>query len=117
MNHIAIFFEHVDLLNRLNGLDIELFQGSLQLFVVRTRRLVNLLHFSPRCTLASVCEDIRSVTPSMKKTSPMSVNFDSSGETEDGGIMLTLEPTHVSGSSNVRQDRGAMEANNVGSSW
>lgn len=29
VDHIAIFFEHVDLLNRLNRLDVELFQGRL----------------------------------------------------------------------------------------
>lgn len=29
VDHIAIFFEHVDLFNRLNRLDIELFQGRL----------------------------------------------------------------------------------------
>lgn len=29
VDYIAIFFEHVDLFNRLNGLDVELFQRCL----------------------------------------------------------------------------------------
>lgn len=29
MDHIAVFFEHVDLLNRLNRLDVQLLQGRL----------------------------------------------------------------------------------------
>ena len=49
MNDIAIFLEHVDFLDRLNRLDIELFKRRLQLFIICARRLVDLLHFSSRC--------------------------------------------------------------------
>ena len=53
VNHISVFLEHVDLLNRLNGLHVELLQGSLQLLVVSARGLVHFLLFSSWCSFAS----------------------------------------------------------------
>lgn len=52
VNHISVFLKHVDLLNRLNGLHVELLQGSLQLLVVGARRLVHFLLFSSWCSFA-----------------------------------------------------------------
>lgn len=34
VNDISVFLKHVDLFNRLDGLDVELFKGRLQLLVV-----------------------------------------------------------------------------------
>ena len=47
MDHVAILFEHVDLLNGLDGLHVHLLQRRLQLLVVGARALVNLLHLPP----------------------------------------------------------------------
>ena len=52
MDDIAVLFEHVHLLNRLNGLHVEFFQRSLQLLVIGARGLVNLLLFPPWCAFA-----------------------------------------------------------------
>jgi hypothetical protein len=53
VDDVAIGLEHVDLLNCLNGLDIQLLQGSLKLLVVGTSALVDLLDLSSGCTLAT----------------------------------------------------------------
>lgn len=53
MYHIAIFLEHVDLLNSLDGLDIELLERRLQLLVVGAAGLVDLLRLSSRCAFAA----------------------------------------------------------------
>lgn len=53
MNHIAVFLEHIDLLNRLDRLYVELFQRRLKLFVVVTRCFVDLFRFSPWRTFAA----------------------------------------------------------------
>ena len=56
MNHIAILLEHIDLLDRLDRLHIQLFEGRLQLLVVCARGLVHLLYFSPRRAFTAVGE-------------------------------------------------------------
>ena len=53
MDDIAILLEHVDLLNGLDRLDIELLQRGLQLLVVGAGGLVHFLDFSPWCTFPS----------------------------------------------------------------
>lgn len=53
VDDITIRFEHVDFLDRLDGLHIHLFQCRLQLLVVCSRALMNLLHLPPWCTLAA----------------------------------------------------------------
>jgi len=53
VNDIAVTLEHVDLLDRLNWLDVELLQRRLQLLVVGARGFVDLLDFTPRSALAS----------------------------------------------------------------
>ena len=53
MDDIAVRFEHVDLLNCLNRLDIHLFQGRLKLLVICTSALVHFLDLSTRSTFAS----------------------------------------------------------------
>lgn len=68
MDHIAVFFEHVDLLNCLNRLDIELLQRGLELLVVCAGRFVDFLHFSPGCAFASVEEKCISEIVSTKTT-------------------------------------------------
>lgn len=52
MNHVSVFLEHIDLLNCLNGLHVELLQRSLQLLVIGARSLVHFLLFSPWCSFA-----------------------------------------------------------------
>lgn len=53
MNHIAVLLEHVDLLNCLDRLDVELLQGLLELAVVGSRCLVHLLGLPAWCALAT----------------------------------------------------------------
>lgn len=53
MNDIPILLEHVDLLNGLDRLDVELLERGLQFLVVRAGCLVHLLDFSPRCAFSS----------------------------------------------------------------
>lgn len=47
MNHIPILLEHVDFLNGLNRLHIELLKRRLQLLVIRARSLMDFFHLSP----------------------------------------------------------------------
>ena len=54
VDNIAILLEHIDLLNSLNRLDVELLKRRLQLFVVHSCALVNLLGLSSGCALSTV---------------------------------------------------------------
>lgn len=54
MDDVAVFLEHVDLLDGLDGLDVHLLQGSLELLVVGAGRLVDLLDLAAGSSLASV---------------------------------------------------------------
>lgn len=54
MNDVAVALEHVDLLNSLDGLDVELLQRGLELLVVGARVLVDLLDLPAGSTLAAV---------------------------------------------------------------
>ena len=54
MNDIAVALEHVDLLNRLDGLYIELLQGCLKLLVVGATALVDLLDLPSGGAFAAV---------------------------------------------------------------
>ena len=54
MDHVSVLLEHVNLLDRLDRLNIELLQRCLKLLVIGPRALMNLLHLSSRCTLASM---------------------------------------------------------------
>ena len=54
MDDVSVALEHVDLLDSLDGLDIELLERCLQLLVVGASSLVNLLNLAPRGTFASV---------------------------------------------------------------
>jgi hypothetical protein len=54
VDDIAVTLEHVDLLDGLDGLDVELLEGSLKLLVVGAGALVDLLDLPARSTLASV---------------------------------------------------------------
>ena len=53
MNDIAIRLEHVDFLDSLNWLDVHLFQGRLELFVIRAGAFVHFLDLSARSAFAS----------------------------------------------------------------
>lgn len=53
MNDISILLEHVDLLNGLDRLDVELLERGLQFLVVGAGCLVHFLYFSPWCTFPS----------------------------------------------------------------
>jgi hypothetical protein len=65
VDDISIGLEHVDLLNSLDRLNIELLERRLQLFVVHTSALVHLLDLSSRCALSAVASlsAFRSLTP------------------------------------------------------
>jgi hypothetical protein len=54
VDDVSVALEHVDFLNGLDGLDIELLKGSLQLFVVGSRALVHLLDLPAGCAFASI---------------------------------------------------------------
>lgn len=54
MDNIAIFFEHVHLLNGLDGLDVHLLKGGLELLIVGAGGLVDLLHLAARGTFSSI---------------------------------------------------------------
>lgn len=54
MNDIAIFLEHVDLLDGLDGLNVEFLKRGLEFFVVGAGGLVDFLLLSSRCAFASM---------------------------------------------------------------
>lgn len=54
MDDIAISLEHVDFFNSLDGLDIELLERCLQLLIIHSRALVDLLDLSSRCALSTI---------------------------------------------------------------
>jgi hypothetical protein len=54
VDDVSIGFEHVDLLNSLDRLDIELLQRRLQLLIVCALTLVDLLDLSSRCALSAI---------------------------------------------------------------
>ena len=54
MDDVSVALEHVDLLNGLDGLDVELLQRGLELLVVGTSGPVDLLDLPAGCALASV---------------------------------------------------------------
>lgn len=56
MDDVAIFLEHVDLLDGLDGLHVHLLQRSLQLLVIGAGRLVDLLDLAAGSALASSCD-------------------------------------------------------------
>jgi hypothetical protein len=53
MEYLTIFFEHVDFLNCLDRLYIQLLQSSLQFLVIGSGTLVSLFHFSAWCALST----------------------------------------------------------------
>ena len=58
MDHVSVLLEHVDLLDRLDGLDVHLLERRLELLVVGARRLVDLLHLTAGGTLSTTHEYI-----------------------------------------------------------
>jgi len=54
VDDVSISLEHVDLLNSLDGLDIELLERRLQLLVIHSGALVDLLDLSSWCALSTV---------------------------------------------------------------
>lgn len=59
VDDVSVFLEHVDLLDGLDGLDVHLLQGSLELLVVGAGGLVDLLDLAAGSALASVFLGIR----------------------------------------------------------
>ena len=53
MDDVSVFLEHVDLFDRLDGLDVEFLEGGLQLLVVGAGRLVHFLGLAARRAFAS----------------------------------------------------------------
>ena len=54
MDDVSVAIEHVDLLNGLDGLDVELLQRGLELLVVGTSGPVDLLDLPAGSTLAAI---------------------------------------------------------------
>ena len=54
VDDVSVLLEHVNLLDGLDGLDVHLLQGGLELLVVGTGGLVDLLDLAAGSTLASV---------------------------------------------------------------
>lgn len=54
MDDVAVALEHVDLLNGLDRLDVELLQRGLELLVVGTGAPVDLLNLPAGCALAAI---------------------------------------------------------------
>ena len=54
MDDVAVALEHVDLLDSLDGLDVQLLERSLELLVVGASGPVDLLDLPAGCALASV---------------------------------------------------------------
>ena len=57
VDHIPVFFKHVYLLDGLNRLDVEFFEGGLEFFVVGAGCFVDFLYFSPGGAFASMVEE------------------------------------------------------------
>lgn len=53
MDDVAVSLEHVDLLNSLDRLDVQLLESALEFLVVGAGALVDLLDLSSRSTLAT----------------------------------------------------------------
>lgn len=60
MYYIAILFEHIDFLNRLDRLDIQLLQRGLQLLVIGAGGFVDFLRLSAGGAFASTCLSVQS---------------------------------------------------------
>ena len=56
VNDIAVALEHVDLLNSLDGLDVQLLKRSLELLVVGTSGPVDLLDLPAGCALSTIAQ-------------------------------------------------------------
>jgi hypothetical protein len=54
VDNVAVLLEHVDLLNTLDGLDVQLLEGGLELLVVGIGGPVDLLDLAAGSALASV---------------------------------------------------------------
>jgi hypothetical protein len=54
VDDVAILLEHVDLLNSLDGLDVQLLEGGLELLVVGISGAVDLLDLAAGSALASI---------------------------------------------------------------
>jgi hypothetical protein len=54
VDDVAVALEHVDLLNSLDGLDVQLLERSLELLVVGSSSPVDLLDLPAGCALASI---------------------------------------------------------------
>ena len=65
MNDVSISLEHVDLLDGLDWLDVELLEGSLKLLVIGTGVSVDLLHLPSWGTLSSIIRPIVSISSSL----------------------------------------------------
>lgn len=57
MDDVSVLLEHVDLLDSLDGLDVQLLEGGLELLVVHSGALVDLLNLSPGGTLSAALPD------------------------------------------------------------
>lgn len=54
MDDVAVLLEHVDLLDALDGLDVQLLEGGLELLVIGARVADDLLDLAAGSTLATV---------------------------------------------------------------
>jgi hypothetical protein len=54
VDDVSVLLEHVDLLDGLNGLDVHLLEGSLELLVIGAGGLVDLLDLAAGSTLSTI---------------------------------------------------------------
>lgn len=73
MNYVAVSFEHVDLFNRLDRLNIELLQRLLKLLVISCGSLGGALDLSPRGAFATARQ--LAIWPCPRTTKPFSNSF------------------------------------------
>lgn len=93
MDDVPVRLEHVDLLNRLDWLNVELLEGCLQLLVVHACALMHLLDLSSRCALPTIqCQQFQTLcTPLYLITESLIAFFDSANGLEKEGATYPIE--------------------------
>jgi hypothetical protein len=69
VDDVAVLLEHVDLLNSLDGLDVQLLEGGLELLVVGISGAVDLLDLAAGSALASIGGKKELVSPVSSRSS------------------------------------------------
>ena len=96
MDDVAVLLEHVDLLDALDGLDVHLLEGGLQLLVIGAGVAGNLLDLAARGTLASVEKSVvvrRGQEIGDNRSESWCGSFHSHGRVELAGTSVMVENT------------------------